>query len=87
MTHDPVVYPHPEEFQPERYGGNDSEMRKVIDLAFGFGRRACPGMQFAEGSIFAIVSTILATSVVVPKMDAQGRAIVLPMDYTSGIIV
>ncbi|EPS94254.1 hypothetical protein FOMPIDRAFT_1134729 [Fomitopsis schrenkii] len=86
MTHDPAVYAHPDKFQPDRYGGDDGEMRKVIDLVFGFGRRACPGVQFAEGSIFAIVSTILATSVVVPKTDGQGHAIVPPMEYTSGII-
>ena len=86
MTHDPAVYQQPNEFRPERYDGNDAEMRKVIDLVFGFGRRACPGMQFAEGSIFAIVSTILATSMVVPKLDEEGSKIVPEMEYTSGII-
>ncbi|KZT71135.1 putative monooxygenase [Daedalea quercina L-15889] len=87
MTHDPSVYPAPDEFRPERFGGSDGEMKKATDLVFGFGRRACPGAQFAEGSIFAIVATILATCTVLPKTDGQGAPIIPAMEYTSGIIV
>ncbi|KAH9934348.1 cytochrome P450 [Fomitopsis serialis] len=87
MLRDPKVYPEPDMFKPERFGNDDGEMRKVIDLVFGFGRRACPGSQFAEGSIFAIVATILATSNVVPKMDERGKPIIPEMQYTNGIIV
>ncbi|EPS94251.1 hypothetical protein FOMPIDRAFT_60052 [Fomitopsis schrenkii] len=86
MSDDPAVYVHPYEFPPERYGESDGEMRKVIDLVFRLGRLARPGVQFAEGSMFTVVSTILATSMVVPKTDGQGHATVPPMRYTSGII-
>ncbi|TFY60082.1 hypothetical protein EVJ58_g5367 [Rhodofomes roseus] len=87
MLHDPCVYPQPDEFRPERFENSDSEMRKVTDLVFGFGRRSCPGSQFAESSIFAIVATILATCNIVPKLDEQGQPIVPPMEYTNGVIV
>ena len=87
MTHDPNIYPHPYDFRPERFDGRDLEMRKLTELVFGFGRRTCPGSQFAEGSLFAIAATILATSNIVPKRDAQGCEILPEMEYTSGMIV
>ncbi|TFK46440.1 putative monooxygenase [Heliocybe sulcata] len=87
MLHDPESYPDPETFKPERYKGSDVEMRKVTDLVFGFGRRACPGFHFADGTIFAIISTVLSTCDVVPEIDDNGKALVPEVDYTSGTIV
>ncbi|TFY67214.1 hypothetical protein EVJ58_g1763 [Rhodofomes roseus] len=87
MLRDPELFPQPDEFRPERFENRDSEMRKVTDVLFGFGRRACPGSQFAEGSIFAIVATILATCSIIPKVDEQGQPIIPDIEYTSGIIV
>ncbi|KAH9934272.1 cytochrome P450 [Fomitopsis serialis] len=86
MLHDPDVFPQPDEFKPERFANSDTEMRKVTDLLFGFGRRACPGSQFAEGSVFAIAATILATCNVVPKIDERGNPIIPDMEYTSSFI-
>ncbi|KAF9810357.1 hypothetical protein IEO21_06977 [Rhodonia placenta] len=33
---------------------------KVSNIAFGSGRRACPGYYFPEGTMFATVATVLA---------------------------
>ena len=41
MTHDPVEYPDPDAFNPERWlkdGEIDPDMKEP-DMAFGFGRR------------------------------------------------
>jgi len=38
MTHDPVTYPDPMTFNPERFMGPNPEMDPA-DLMFGFGRR------------------------------------------------
>lgn len=87
MLHDPTIYPEAHEFRPERYGGLDAEMTKVTDIAFGFGRRACPGYHFAEGTIFAIVVTVLATCDVVPAVDEYGQEIIPEVSLTSGTVV
>ncbi|KZT12691.1 cytochrome P450 [Laetiporus sulphureus 93-53] len=87
MLHDPAVYTEPMEFKPERYGLEDSEMRKVTDLSFGFGRRACPGFYFAEGTIFAVISTLLAICNIVPTKDARGNDIIPELKYTPGSII
>ncbi|KAJ7982963.1 putative monooxygenase [Mycena polygramma] len=76
MLHDPEVYPDPDTFNPDRYTNLDSEMVKVWDVAFGFGRRVCPGMLFAEGTFFAIAATVLATCEITPTVDSKGNKIV-----------
>ncbi|KAJ7730986.1 cytochrome P450 [Mycena maculata] len=41
MLHDPEIYTNPDEFNPDRYNDLGSEMEKVHELVFGFGRRVC----------------------------------------------
>lgn len=76
MLHDPAVYTEPEKFDPSRYQNRFSEMDKVMNLVFGFGRRACPGVDFADGTIFAAVATILATCEILPEMSSSGQEII-----------
>ncbi|THU76453.1 cytochrome P450, partial [Dendrothele bispora CBS 962.96] len=73
MLHDPEVFDKPDIFDPSRYGGLDSEMQKVTDITFGFGRRVCPGRYFAENSIFSMVATLLATCEILPPPDSAGK--------------
>ncbi|PCH34884.1 cytochrome P450 [Wolfiporia cocos MD-104 SS10] len=87
MLHDPRQYPEPMAFKPERFRNDDAQMARAIGLAFGFGRRACPGSHFAEGSVFAIIATILACCDISPALDAHGNAIIPDVEYTSGLIV
>ncbi|TFK24572.1 cytochrome P450 [Coprinopsis marcescibilis] len=87
MLHDPDVYANPMEFVPERYGNSAAEMRKVYDLAFGFGRRVCPGINLAEGTLFSIIATALATCTIHPALDNNGKPILPdPTMYTPGTI-
>lgn len=40
ILHDPEVYPHPEEFRPERFINSDGTLSEDdVAAVFGFGRR------------------------------------------------
>ncbi|KAJ3549201.1 hypothetical protein NMY22_g974 [Coprinellus aureogranulatus] len=86
MTHDPEIYDEPMTFKPERFGNSDTDMRQVHDLVFGFGRRTCPGMHFAEGTIFSIMATTFATCDVLPELDESGKPIFPELVFTDGVI-
>ncbi|KAF6752028.1 cytochrome P450 [Ephemerocybe angulata] len=86
MTHDPAVYDEPSKFIPERYSNSESAMREVYNLVFGFGRRVCPGMQFAEGTLFSVIATTLATCDVTPELDPSGNSIFPELVWSDGVI-
>ena len=87
MLHDPEIYSNPLEFNPDRFNGLDSEMKKATNPIFGFGRRLCPGMHFADGMLFAIIATTLATCDILPGLDGNGNEVLPRYAYTSGITV
>ncbi|KAK0484843.1 cytochrome P450 [Armillaria novae-zelandiae] len=59
MLHDPTIYNSPFEFKPERFLGRTPE-RDPRSIAFGFGRRICPGRLLADASIFISCAMSLA---------------------------
>ncbi|QRV73454.1 cytochrome P450 family protein [Ceratobasidium sp. AG-Ba] len=69
MSRNEIVYPDPETFNPDRF--SDPAIPPVP--AFGFGRRLCPGMYYADASIFIAVASILATYKITPAKDANGK--------------
>ena len=46
MSRDPVAYPDPEEFRPERF--LDPHARDPMKYAFGFGRRSAPSLTLSD---------------------------------------
>ncbi|TFK26029.1 OrdA protein [Coprinopsis marcescibilis] len=84
ILHDPALYPDPMTFNPERYLGSNPQPdpRKV---AFGFGRRICPGMYLAEASLWAMVSMSLATFDITNAI-VDGQPVIPVHENTSGTI-
>jgi cytochrome P450 len=84
MLHDPDVFMNPMEFDPARYLNSDSEMAKVTEVVFGFGRRVCPGKLFGEATLFAVVATTLATCNILPPVDAGGNKVAPSVTFSGG---
>ncbi|KZT58478.1 cytochrome P450 [Calocera cornea HHB12733] len=68
MTRDERDFPDADEFQPERWLTEDGTLKedvpgRTISLAFGFGRRICPGWHLAEANLFAGTVAILWSAV------------------------
>lgn len=85
MLHDPATFPAPEVFNPGRFL-DDPIAVKACSAIFGFGRRACPGVYFAESSMFIAIATSLATCHIANAVDMDGRPISKDVQYTPGTI-
>jgi cytochrome P450 len=60
MSRDPLVYSNPEVFDPERFLGEHPEA-DPREHVFGFGRRICPGLLFADSTLYLEITTCLLT--------------------------
>jgi len=86
MLNDERVYPEPHEFKPERFlknGKLDSSVRDPMDIAFGFGRRICPGRHLAHSSVTLTAASVLSTFDLLRKVDENGREIEPKREYTT----
>jgi cytochrome P450 len=77
ILHDPKIYPDPEEFKPERFLNEDGSVRDdpTLSLAFGVGRRICPGRHFVNATIFIVISSVLSVFNVTKAKDENDHEI------------
>ncbi|OJK03520.1 hypothetical protein ASPACDRAFT_49667 [Aspergillus aculeatus ATCC 16872] len=73
FMHDPRTYNDPMTFEPERFLSLEGKSPELDPrkMAFGFGRRLCPGRILAESSIFIIVAQFLAVFEVKTRHNSQ----------------
>ncbi|KAI0698160.1 cytochrome P450 [Cytidiella melzeri] len=79
---DPEVYTNPEDFRPERFLDELGQVEisfpdthQMGHVSYGFGRRICVGMHFANQALFIAVATILWALDIHPSVDESGNAI------------
>jgi cytochrome P450 len=89
ILHDPDTYPDPEQFKPERFLNEGGSVRDDPALAFGVGKRICPGRHFVDATLFIVASSVLSTFNVTKAKDENGSEIPVKAAVTvlSGIVV
>lgn len=85
FMHDENNYKDPHLFNPERFLDKTPELDPHV-LAFGFGRRICPGRELADASIFLSIAMSLATLDSCKASDEKGNIIEPTVDFKTGII-
>ncbi|KAG5349460.1 hypothetical protein C0989_003646, partial [Termitomyces sp. Mn162] len=87
MTHDESRYREPDLFKPERFFDENGHLNTDDDIiAFGFGRRICPGRHMASSMVWLLISSIMATFNIRKARDEQGNEIDVDDSYTSGLV-
>ncbi|KAF4566385.1 hypothetical protein EYR36_011811 [Pleurotus pulmonarius] len=89
ILHDPVMYPKPFDFNPDRFlkdGVINPEVRHPNQASFGFGRRMCPGRFFSDSSLYIIVASTLSVFSIQPPLDEQGNPVSLDVVMTTGLL-
>jgi len=82
IARDEEMYPEPLEFKPERFLGSSPQV-DPHKFVFGFGRRVCPGVYFAEASLYLNFSCILAAFTISKPLNERGEEITPPAEFES----
>ncbi|KAF8608239.1 cytochrome P450 [Ceratobasidium sp. AG-I] len=95
MFHDPEVYERPDDFWPDRFLLNEFGTKAGIDnsdrrsnMAFGSGRRFCPGVHLANNSLMLNTMNLIWAFDFGPAIDPDTKK-PLPVnihDYAKGIL-
>ncbi|RPD73721.1 cytochrome P450 [Lentinus tigrinus ALCF2SS1-7] len=89
MTQNPDLYAEPERFNPDRFmqmSPEEAEQKDPGNVVFGFGRRVCPGKEFADASLWIICANVVATMDLFYAKDDAGKDIIPEGGFYSGFI-
>ncbi|THH28893.1 hypothetical protein EUX98_g5312 [Antrodiella citrinella] len=88
MLHDEGVFPDHAAFRPERWAGIKLDWTNdPLEIAFGFGRRVCPGRASTREMLFTLMASILALFKISPATDIYGYEVMPSEEFLSGGIM
>jgi cytochrome P450 len=77
-------------FKPERFLNKPTDQylspNEPLSVAFGYGRRICPGRFMAEAQLWVSVACILAAFNITPAKDEHGKYVTVEPRFSSGMI-
>jgi cytochrome P450 len=79
------VGPNPERFVPDRYLPGGGATVCTADVAFGYGRRICPGRFMGRSTDWISIASILAAFDITPALDGNEQEIIPEEIYISGL--
>ncbi|KAF5387184.1 hypothetical protein D9615_001583 [Tricholomella constricta] len=88
ITRDPQLYSNPSEFRPERFmaDGNNSPELDPNTYIYGFGRRSCPGRDFANANMFITLAMTLSVFQIEKGRDENGVEIEPRCEFEGGTV-
>ncbi|ETW82115.1 cytochrome P450 monooxygenase 109, partial [Heterobasidion irregulare TC 32-1] len=90
MLHDEEKYPDAFKFMPERFADPQKNAKSRINepphIAFGFGRRVCPGRWVALDHLWITMASILAVFTIAKPKDPEGNIVEQDIDVTIGSV-
>ncbi|KAJ6532992.1 cytochrome P450 [Mycena capillaripes] len=83
--------PDTHKFIPERFVRPDGTINydlSAVDMAFGYGRRACPGRVIARDTVWIMAASMLAAYDIVDPVDLDGNKLTAdtPLEYTNAMV-
>ncbi|KAI9067057.1 cytochrome P450 [Trametes sanguinea] len=90
ILHDEKMYPDPERYNPDRFllpdGTLNPAVRDPTTVAFGFGRRICPGRYMAVDSMWVTIACVLSLFDIRKAVDQDGKEITPDGEYIRGFL-
>ncbi|KAF9233177.1 cytochrome P450 [Melanogaster broomeanus] len=83
ISRDPVAYPDPEKFNPQRWLDSNGQLRTDLWFyTYGFGRRVCPGLHIANRFVYINLALLLWSFRIAERPDAP-----IDMDSYAEILI
>ncbi|KAF8181626.1 cytochrome P450 [Pholiota molesta] len=90
ILHDPKTFAEPSRFNPDRFlgDGDKGEWQHLsptdpLSVAFGYGRRICPGRHTAEAQVWISIACILSVFDICPPLDEHGHSVKIEPAFSS----